>query len=272
MTTVLRVKRRISEPPSDSLMLSFLAKRQKLNLPDDSDALVTPAETIAQFAGTLRDPTEDVTQHLAKILPEVNTENIRGTKRSVDNDNAADTSGNVPKLAKVESLRDRYKIISCHPLNEEKSENKCTTLVEIEDCWSSRALDQDREEATEEEQKIERYVYDLYYAQTNIDLEQNNIAVHEWISGYPDEESSESGCDTENENSESHPQNDYPDTDPDRSDREYDSESSLDLDNDFLDEFPVNRRYSNYRHIAQNYDTDTTSEQENDSDESLGIL
>jgi len=54
MTTILRVKRSSTEPPLDSLMLSFRPKRQKLDLADDLNVLST--ETVAQFAGTLKDP------------------------------------------------------------------------------------------------------------------------------------------------------------------------------------------------------------------------
>jgi len=55
MTTILRVKRSSTEPPLDSLMLSFRPKRQKLDLADDLNVQVL-TETVAQFAGTLKDP------------------------------------------------------------------------------------------------------------------------------------------------------------------------------------------------------------------------
>ncbi|EZA49225.1 hypothetical protein DMN91_001355 [Ooceraea biroi] len=280
MTTVLRVKRRSSELPSDSLMLSFLAKRRKLDSPDDSDVCVLPAETIAQFAGTLKDPTEDVMQHLATFLSDVNTENVKGIKRPIDNDNVANTSRKICKCANSESTRGRYKVISCHPLStvsEEKFENKCTTLVEIEDCWS-HAFDQNSEKDTEKEQEIEQYVYDLYYAQADVGLEQNDIWVQEYMYEC-DYESNESRYDSENENSESNPRNDYPDTDPDCSGKGYNSESSFDAvsDDDLYGESATDRRYfsssyNDYRHIVQNYNTDSSSEEENDGDESFGNL
>jgi len=51
MTTILRVKRKNIEPPLESLMLSFRPKRQKLDSGDDVEVV----ETVAEFAGTLKD-------------------------------------------------------------------------------------------------------------------------------------------------------------------------------------------------------------------------
>lgn len=90
---------------------------------------------------------EDVTQHLTKIVSSTDSaEDVRGTKRAADNDNTTDTSEKIAKVTNSEGLRDRYKVVGCQPLNVTNEEDKWTTLVDIEDCPSIHATDQDAKE------------------------------------------------------------------------------------------------------------------------------
>lgn len=83
--------------------------------------------------------TEDVTQHINKILPQINEENDKiGIKRRVsDNDYPSNIPEKLPKWINEES--ERYKITNCQQsstANEEESKEMRMTLIDVEDCWS----------------------------------------------------------------------------------------------------------------------------------------
>lgn len=97
--------------------------------------------------------TEDVTKHVAKILPKINTENHKsGIKRVSDNDYPANITGKVPKWIDVDTMAERYKVTDCqHSLdtsNEEEFKNKWMTLIDVEDRWSISHLTNQAEEAS----------------------------------------------------------------------------------------------------------------------------
>lgn len=83
--------------------------------------------------------TEDVTKHVAKILPKLSMESHKaGVKRSIsDDDCPVNISGKVPKWIDVNSVAERYKITdSLDTTSEEDFKDKWMTLIDIEDCWS----------------------------------------------------------------------------------------------------------------------------------------
>ncbi|XP_071557598.1 uncharacterized protein Fs(2)ltopp43 [Temnothorax nylanderi] len=265
MATILRVKRKNTDVPLDTLVIA--CKRPKTEV-SRSDTLTL--ETVAQFAGTLTDPTEDVTKHVAKILPKIKAENYQaGVKRPFDYDYPANVSGKIPKWTDEDSTTERYKVIDCqHSLdtsNEEELKDKWVTLVEVEDCWSISRL------TSHTEADIADYVYDIYYAQTSDDVfdmfDSNNILVKrpEYDSdvGVEDEDNSSDS------NAESHWKNDYPDTDPDRSSRDDDSDDNFDIYNDDHKLYYSTQHgfsYGRRQELESHSDSDLSNTESNSSD------
>ncbi|XP_070149129.1 probable RNA polymerase II nuclear localization protein SLC7A6OS [Polyergus mexicanus] len=224
MTAVLRVKRKNTDTPLDRLVIA--CKRAKTGSPllEESESAI---QTVVQFAGTLTDPTEDVAQHVAKVMPKMGIEIVNvGVKRTCDG-NAGNISNK--KWIGGDPLVERYKVVNCQrsqdTLNEEKSEDKWLTLIDVEDSWSVSGTAKQNAKETED---IEDFVFDLYCGPTNDDVwfENNEIMVQEPEYPYLDSED-KSEESSENSNSESNWRNDYPDTDPDSSrDEDYDSDHS----------------------------------------------
>lgn len=69
-------------------------------------------------------------------MPKITTE--VGVKRTCDNSYSANTSNK--KWIGGDSVIERYKVVNCQrsqdTLNEEKSEDKWMTLIDVEDSWS----------------------------------------------------------------------------------------------------------------------------------------
>ncbi|XP_050461345.1 probable RNA polymerase II nuclear localization protein SLC7A6OS [Cataglyphis hispanica] len=291
MTAVLRVKRKNTDTPLDRLVIACKRARTGSPLLEESEPAI---QTVVQFAGTLTDPTEDVAQHVAKVMPKMGTEiaNV-GVKRTCDGSYSGNTSNK--KWIGGDPLVERYKVVNCQrsqdTLNEEKSEEKWLTLIDVEDSWSvSNTLKQNAEETED----IEDFVFDLYCGPTDdvwpdddIWFENNKIMVQE--PEYPylnSEDKSEES--SEDSNSESNWRNDYPDTDPDRSrDEDYDSDYSNDdvhlhASREEEDRRIYGRSYAEYRKIIQAHmnDDDSSNNSSNDegrssnysSDESMGLL
>ncbi|XP_012535105.1 serine-aspartate repeat-containing protein C [Monomorium pharaonis] len=222
MAAILRVKRKTADSPQESLVIA--CKRQKTECSDS-----TPnTQLVAEFAGTLTDPTKDVVECIADLLPKVESREA-GVKRAF-NDNYAECIPKKLSKSTETNLAERYKVIQWSSLNEEKNytlEDKYMTLIDVEDCWSTNAL------YLTDKEDIEDYEYDLYYAKTNDDdivwLKNENL----WVMQpeCPNVES-EDDADSEDSNAESHWKNDYPDTDPDNSsDHDSDSDNFDNFDN-----------------------------------------
>ncbi|CAL1678786.1 unnamed protein product [Lasius platythorax] len=284
MTAVLRVKRKNTDTPLDRLVIA--CKRARTGSPlFDEDSLAV--ETVVQFAGTLTDPTEDVAQHVAKVMPKITTE--VGVKRTCDSSYSANISNK--KWIGGDPLIGRYKVVNCQrsqdTLNEEKFEDKWLTLIDVEDSWSVSGT---AKQNTKESEDIEDFVFDLYCGQTedNIWFENNEILVQELLERCidPEDKSEDS---SEDSNSESNWRNDYPDTDPDHSrdaDEDYNSDYSND---DYLygdpreeeDKKIYGRSYTEYRKMIHaelngssnsNLSDDEGRSSNYASDESMGIL
>ncbi|KAM0728017.1 putative RNA polymerase II nuclear localization protein SLC7A6OS [Formica fusca] len=228
MTAVLRVKRKNTDTPLDRLVIACKRAKTGSLLVEESEPAI---QTVVQFAGTLTDPTEDVAQHVAKVMPKMGIEIVNvGVKRTCDGN-----SGNISNKKWIggDPLVERYKVVNCQhsqeTLNEEKSEDKWLTLIDVEDCWSVSGTAKQNAEETED---IEDFVFDLYCGPTNDDVwfENNEIMVKEPEYPYLDSED-KSEESSEDSNSESNWRNDYPDTDPDTDpdrsgDEDYDTDNS----------------------------------------------
>ncbi|XP_029164679.1 probable RNA polymerase II nuclear localization protein SLC7A6OS [Nylanderia fulva] len=285
MTAVLRVKRKNTDTPLDWLVIACKRARTGSPLLDES---LPAVQTVVQFAGTLTDPTEDVTQHVAKVMPKIATE--VGVKRTCDSSYPANISNK--KWIGGDSVIERYKVVNCQrsqdTLNEEKSEEKWMTLIDVEDSWSVSGTAKENAKKSED---IEDFVFDLYCGQTedNVWFENNEIMVQEPV--YPclvsDDDKSEDS--SEDSNAESNWRNDYPDSDPDRSrdeDEDYNSDYSNDdhFHNDPREEEDkqiYGRSYAEYRKMIQlaNFNDNSSSSSDDEgrssnysSDESMGIL
>lgn len=127
-------------------------------------------------------------------------------------------------------------------------------------------------------QAIEQYVYDLYLARTDNTLEEDEVEVYNTMYyqyNVRDQNNSDSECESDNVDSESHPRNNYPDTESDTA-YGYNSESYGGESDDELfglsETKYVGSIYNQYRNVM-NYDSDSEREHEtSDSDESFGIL
>ncbi|XP_011877751.1 PREDICTED: probable RNA polymerase II nuclear localization protein SLC7A6OS [Vollenhovia emeryi] len=227
MAAILRVKRKNTNAPLDTLVIA--CKRPKTEVASDTPTV----QTVAQFAGTLADPTEDVTKHMARILPKISTESHKsGVKRIADNDNPANISGKVPKWIDVDSVTERYKVTDCqhcvNSSNQEELEDKWMTLIDVEDSWSVSRLAENQASAED----LADFVYDLYYVQQTGDtswLDSENILVRaDGRNVYVEDDDDDSS----DSNAESHWKNDYPDTDPDRVSNHEDSDDYFDVYDD----------------------------------------
>ncbi|EFN64190.1 hypothetical protein EAG_09001 [Camponotus floridanus] len=278
MTAVLRVKRKNTDTPLDKLVIACKRARTGSPLLDENEPAI---QTVVQFATTLTDPTEDVAQHVAKVMPKINTEIAKvGTKRTcgqTDGNHHANISNK--KWIGMEPLGERYKVVNCQRSQdtlktEEKLEEKWLTLIDVEDSWSVSTITATQN--AKETEDIEEFVFDLYCGPTTNDdvwLENNEILVQE--PEYPDfdydDESAES---TDDSNAESHWLNDYPDTDYDRSgDEDYDSDYSN--NDDYLHVDPNEEEdikiygcsYANYRRMIQAANLNNSSSSNSSDDE-----
>ncbi|XP_072763473.1 probable RNA polymerase II nuclear localization protein SLC7A6OS [Anoplolepis gracilipes] len=287
MTAVLRVKRKNSDSPLDKLVIACKRARTGSPVLDESEPAI---QTVVQFAGTLTDPTEDVAQHVAKVMPQIHAELVKiGVKRTCDASYSANISNK--KWIGADPLVERYKVVNCQRsqdmLNEEKTEDKWLTLIDVEDSWSVSGTAKQNAQQTED---IEDFVFDLYCGPTNDEdvwFENNEILVQE-PPDYPYYDADDvSEASSEDSNAESNWRNDYPDTD--FSDEDYDSDCSNDDEDEYSyidpreeeDKEIYGRSYAEYRKIIQaEYNDDSNSNLSDDegrssnysSDESMGIL
>jgi len=258
MTTILRVKRKNTDVPQGTLVIA--CKRPKT---EASSSDISTVETVVQFAGTIVDPTEDVTQHINKILPQINAESDKiGTKRQrVFSDYPSNIPDKISKRINEESKR--YKITDCQQSstsNEEESKETRMTLIDVEDCWSTS---QPTNQQTVKKEDIKDFVYDLYYAQRCDDIwfENDNILVRQLeYQNEENEEQCESSDDSSDSNAESHWKNDYPDTEYSCSDDSNDSD-----ENELYDVIITNHPRRRRREL-ENYFDDELSDDNNTSD------
>ncbi|KYN42468.1 Protein SLC7A6OS [Trachymyrmex septentrionalis] len=232
MAAILRVKRKNTDSPLDALVIACKRSKTEGSISDTS-----PVETIVQFAGTLTDPTENVTKHVGKFLDK---ENLKASvKRVSDSDYPANISGKIPKW-----IDDRYKVTDYQSLdtsNDPEFKDMNMVLIDVEDLFSVHC------QTTEEQEELHNYVYDLYCAQTCkewFENDENNILVLR--PDYLDSVEFEQDDQSSDSNAESNWRNDYPDTDPDRR-----SESSL---SDYLDIFNDDNECYEYRRTKDIFD------------------
>ncbi|KYN05537.1 Protein SLC7A6OS [Cyphomyrmex costatus] len=232
MAAILRVKRKNTDSPLDALVIA--CKRLKTEV-FHSD--IPPVETVVQFAGTLKDPTENVTKHVGKFL---DMENIKTGVKRVSDSGYANISGKIPKW-----IDDRYKVTDYQSLdtsNDPEFKDMNMVLIDVEDIFSVH---------WHMFQELHNYVYDLYCAQTANNLwfenDEDNILVRR--PDYSDSVELEDEDESSDSNAESNWKNDYPDTDPDRTAESF-SDDYLDISDD-ENECPDFRVKDNYRYIRE---------------------
>lgn len=205
MAAILRVKRRYTDEPLNAFVIS--CKRQKTSEYDEAETtLLTPVTTVAKFAGTV-DKQEDSVEH---IIHNYGKDELKANFKQ----HPVDILNKARETTKQASAENRYKVVnlfrSLDNSNHEDVEEKCTTVIDIED---SRTIA--KEDSPE---KDDNYVYDLYYAQTGDDMYlDDEVSVHPYeqelvYDNYRDE-SYQVECESEDSNSESNWRNDYPDSD-----------------------------------------------------------
>ncbi|XP_018377976.1 PREDICTED: probable RNA polymerase II nuclear localization protein SLC7A6OS [Trachymyrmex cornetzi] len=239
MAAILRVKRKNTDSPLDALVIACKRSKTEVSVSDTS-----PVETVVQFAGTLTDPTENVTKHVGKFL---DIENFKvGVKRVSDSDYPANISGKIPKW-----IDDRYKVTDYQSLdtsNDPEFKDMNMVLIDVEDLFSvHHQTIEERVKDLDVSEELHNYVYDLYCAQTSNDLwfenDEDNILVRR--PDYSDSVEFEQNDESSDSNAESNWKNDYPDTDPDRT-----SDSSF---SDYLDISGDENECDEFRRIIDNY-------------------
>ncbi|XP_034947039.1 probable RNA polymerase II nuclear localization protein SLC7A6OS [Chelonus insularis] len=206
MATVLRVKRRNSFEPLNTLVIA--CKKQKIS--DDKCAETSDSEdvtTVLKLAGTVQTQ-DDVVKQIAKTLSKDQLK--ENYKQNITNITAKNRI-----QARENSKQQRYKVISCfRSLNSDlqQLDEKGMTVIDVEDSVSCTATKSSSDQDND-------YVYDLYYTKTEEGIEPENF-----ISVYtPGEDlvfdhhrESPNNSDifaSEDSNSESNWRNEYPDSD-----------------------------------------------------------
>ncbi|XP_011299143.1 probable RNA polymerase II nuclear localization protein SLC7A6OS [Fopius arisanus] len=260
MSTVLRVKRRIDDEPLDVLLIA--CKKRKVEeaeaVGSDESGAVT---AVVKFAGTVQTQEEDLAHHLTRALSK---DELKANYKQ----HIVDVTSKSRIKTQERSKESRYRVVNCYrsiggPAIE-KTNSDGMTVIDVEDsvsCYKKKSGDRD-----------EKYVYDLYYTQTEEKLEpENDFSVHildqELVfDNYRDPANKSDADESEDSNSESNWRNEYPDSEhSDDSINEDDmraaverlkvdgDESDLSSDNDFVyavDEDDVNNygyKYAKYK-------------------------
>jgi hypothetical protein len=118
---------------------------------------------------------------------------------------------------------------------------------------------------------MQEYVYDLYCAQTNLSLEQNELLVKELVFPDPYESENELMYEEDDINSESNPANEYPDSD---FEVEINNDDFTQISDESMDEFDdedesdhQNNAYCYYRKITKHYHSDSSDTSDDETDE-----
>ncbi|EFA03974.1 probable RNA polymerase II nuclear localization protein SLC7A6OS [Tribolium castaneum] len=201
MAAVIRIKRRLEDEPSDTLILNCKKRKTEADTQDQDAEL----STILKFAGTVKNQ-EDTLSHIKKP-----------TKVELEDQfkkHSTDLSSKLRLQKQEDSKKNRYKVVNCFRSQsanlEETNEPKAEyTIYDIE---------------TENHDQISKdsdqnYVYDLYYT-TSDDLGE----LDDYVSMYPYNDvfmygsvrdnglkEADSDDDSEDSNAENFWKNDYPD-------------------------------------------------------------
>ncbi|XP_076291205.1 female sterile (2) ltoPP43 [Lasioglossum baleicum] len=209
MAAVLRVKRRHDAEPLNALLIA--CKRTKTSENEETEDPTTndPLTTVFKFAGTVNNQEKTAVENLIRTLSK---DELKATFKQ----RPVDILQKVREKTKQASAESRYKVINCfRSLDSDvlkDNENKVMTVIDVEDSISC---------ANEKQQAIEKddkYVYDLYYGQTEDQVfTDDKVSIHpfdqelvfdNYRDNYPEAE-----CESDDSNSESNWRNDYPDSD-----------------------------------------------------------
>ncbi|XP_015118704.1 probable RNA polymerase II nuclear localization protein SLC7A6OS [Diachasma alloeum] len=207
MSTVLRIKRRIDDEPCDVLLIA--CKKRKVEeseavRPDESGAVTA----VVKFAGTVQTQEEDLTHHLTKTLSK---EELKANYKQ----HIVDITSKSRVKTQEKSKEGRYRVVNCYrslggPTIEEVDDSGMT-VIDVEDsvsCYDKMSSNQ----------KEAKFVYDLYYTQTEEKLEpDNDISIHPLdqelvFDNYRDPANNSDAGESEDSNSESNWRNEYPDS------------------------------------------------------------
>ncbi|XP_012230449.2 probable RNA polymerase II nuclear localization protein SLC7A6OS [Linepithema humile] len=241
MNTVLRVKRKSKDVPLSSLVVGCKRPRTHFLSSDSADP---DLKTVAHFAGTLLDVSEDFHKVVPKVIHFESLGASKSYKRMSDDEikpylakkpRWIDMESTVEKIkiskyenpsrgkGKPENLCDILKSNAPDPLEEGPSEEKMVTFVDLEDTWSNDFLNK-REQR--QRGKDNTYVYDLYYVEMDEDVWFDSARIlvqHPKLNIYDECSDYEDWKDSSDSNSESNWRNDYPDTETSGSDDSNDS-------------------------------------------------
>lgn len=208
MAAILRVKRRNEDEPLEALVIA--CKRFKANEDEAAKEPVAalPQKTVLKFAGTLQNQEDNVVEHLAKTLS-------KDELKSSFKKHPVDIRAKARQMTKEASLTNRYKVVNLNrslDTSGVQELDKTMTLIDVEDLMSCST----KTESTDENEN--KYVYDLYYAETGTDIYPDDLVhVHpldqELVFDTYRDCHVEEQCESEDSNSESNWRNDYPDSD-----------------------------------------------------------
>ncbi|XP_042875896.1 probable RNA polymerase II nuclear localization protein SLC7A6OS [Penaeus japonicus] len=236
MATIIRIKRRHDEEPTENIIIK--AKRSRLEESDEAAALCESStesnHTIMTRVGTVNSKEDDVEQHVLKVMKDHKKGwELREQYKKLGN--AQRVKAAVKEAVKNRVDSRRYKIVAACRGIEDKADKK-------ENCQTEKQKDKDESETAQhmstEEFKLydallpevdtkddvitcngvpmetEKYVYDIYYTPQSVDWIENICEIEKHrIELYhgSDSEDEDNLQDDDDENDENNWRNDYPD-------------------------------------------------------------
>ncbi|CAH1098518.1 unnamed protein product [Psylliodes chrysocephalus] len=213
MAAIIRVKRCLDEDPLDTFILKCKKRKVDLDSTTDDSAIEDISTAVLKFAGTIKED-ENILAHLKdKKLPdpeELKTNFKRHTVNLTDK----------LRLEHQEASKNsRYKIVNFFrsPSLDTSNKDKEVTILDVETDINQN----DANTANKNSEADSRYVYDLYY--TNSDF--GEAQLEDYVSIYPLNDPLITGStrdngindsdseDSEDSNAECNWRNDYPDED-----------------------------------------------------------
>lgn len=226
-STVIRVKRRITDEPFDRFVLNCKRLKtdhneQKNEANNEAAISADSTKTIVKLTATVSTD-DDIKTHLTR-LRKVDAKEIVQKTRKPNRD--------ITKLReqfKDEAQNHRFKVVNCFRSIEDEAESaeaiskQDITVVDVikEDLKSieTQANEENTAAASNSSENDSKFVYDLYVVQcgeqpTEIDV--NNYTIHPFddlIYQMNDERLNDSDHDSDDSNDEANRRNEYPDTD-----------------------------------------------------------
>lgn len=237
-STVIRVKRRITDEPFDKFVLNCKRLKTSHNAENnDSNDLIVTAETakqtddtktILKLAATVSDE-DDLRAHLTKLRKTEAEEMVRKVRKPDR------VINKLREQFKDDAQNQRYKVVNCFRSIDDATDsvdvaegstksNNITIVDVIKEELLQAQTDSNQMDATETattaaiDKSDNKFVYDLYLVQsgeqpTEIDINNYTIRPFDDLVYQANDDTLNNSVDSEDSNEEAHWRNEYPDTD-----------------------------------------------------------